>query len=132
MSILVDTNIIFDVTKADPIWAEWSEAKLKELESLDLAINPVIFAEFCFDCPSVTDADRIIRLFGFSYLEMPRDGLFRASQAFRKYRKNGGGKQSILPDFFIGGHAESNSLSILTRDTNRYRTYFPNVTLICP
>ncbi len=132
MSVLVDTNVIFDVAKADPKWADWSCEKLSEFEPEDLCVNPVIFAEFCFDCSSLGEADDIIRRFGFSYLEIPRDGLFRASKAFRKYRRNAGGRESLLPDFFIGGHAEADSHSILTRDTKRYRTYFPGVSLICP
>jgi len=38
----------------------------------------------------------------------------------------------VLPDFFIGAHAEITRWSILTRDIGRYRTYFPDVDLIAP
>ena len=37
-----------------------------------------------------------------------------------------------LPDFFIGAHAEAEGLTHLTRDAARYRTYFPQVSLIAP
>ncbi|MEM7699427.1 MAG: type II toxin-antitoxin system VapC family toxin [Verrucomicrobiota bacterium] len=132
MSVLVDTNVIFDLLKSDPIWGDWSEGKLRELESEILIINPVIFAEICFGYQSFRDADHIVRLLGFQYQEIPREGLYRASQAFRSYRKNDGGRDSILPDFFIGGHADSSDHEILTRDTKRYRSYFPGVSLISP
>ena len=38
----------------------------------------------------------------------------------------------MLPDFFIGAHAEAAGLRLLTRDGSRYRSYFPEVALIAP
>ncbi|RJX16878.1 MAG: DNA-binding protein, partial [Desulfobulbus sp.] len=32
----------------------------------------------------------------------------------------------------IGAHAAVASMSLLTRDSSRYRTYFPAISLICP
>ena len=55
-----------------------------------------------------------------------------AAQAFVKYRRAGGAKNSPLPDFYIGAHAEVEGLTLVTRDAARYRTYFSNVALIIP
>jgi predicted nucleic acid-binding protein len=49
-----------------------------------------------------------------------------------KFRRAGGTKSSPLPDFYIGAHAESEGLMLVTRDVTRYRTYFPGVSLITP
>jgi predicted nucleic acid-binding protein len=38
----------------------------------------------------------------------------------------------VLPDLFIGAHAQVEKLPLLTRDTRRYRSYFPTVELITP
>ena len=51
---------------------------------------------------------------------------------FVRYRQEGGGKGNVLPDFFIGAHAKALSCPLLTRDTRKYRTYFPSVRLIAP
>jgi hypothetical protein len=56
--------------------------------------------------------------------------LFLAAQAFLAYRKHGGSKTSPLPDFFIGAHAAALGFPILTRDVDRYRTYFPEGLLV--
>lgn len=37
-----------------------------------------------------------------------------------------------LPDFFIGAQAQAEGWTLLTRDSTRYRRYFPKVALICP
>lgn len=63
---------------------------------------------------------------------MPRPALFRAGKAFREYRRRGGTKSGVLPDFFIGAHAEVAGLCLLTRDAGRYRSHFPDVDLIAP
>jgi hypothetical protein len=54
------------------------------------------------------------------------------SRAFVKYRRGGGTKNSPLPDFSIGAQAEAEGLTLVTRDTVRYRHYFPTVKLITP
>lgn len=63
---------------------------------------------------------------------VPREALFLASKVFTQYRKAGGTRTGVLPDFFIGAHAAVSGLPLLTRDVGRYRTYFPTLTLIVP
>jgi predicted nucleic acid-binding protein len=35
-------------------------------------------------------------------------------------------------DFFIGAHAQVEGFAVLTRDSRKYRVYFPSVQLITP
>jgi predicted nucleic acid-binding protein len=132
MPVLVDTNVLVDVLTDDHQWAEWSISQLEENSNTGLIINPVIYAERCFGCPSIEFVDDIVRRFALNYQEIPRQGLFRAAKAFGQYKTRKGTKVSVLPDFFIGGHAEATRIPLLTRDTKRLSTYFPTVTLICP
>jgi len=63
---------------------------------------------------------------------IPRGALFLAGKAFVKYRDAGGTRAGVLADLFIGAHAQVDQLPLLTRDTRRYRRYFPTVNLISP
>ena len=132
MAILVDTNVIIDVLTDDPDWADWSEDTLAAYSPEDLAINPAIYAELSFGCREISEVEAIVREFGFSFVDTPRRGLFRAAKAFERYKKSGGRKHFVLPDFFIGGHADASGIKVITRDISRYRSYFPGVTLIAP
>ena len=57
---------------------------------------------------------------------------FLAGRAFNRYRRAGGVRASPLPDFYIGAHAATDGLTLVTRDVGRYRTCFPSVKLVTP
>ncbi len=65
-------------------------------------------------------------------LPTPKPALFLAGKAFQRYRAAGGIRTGVLPDFFLGAHAQITDSLLLTRDLSRYRTYFPLVELISP
>ena len=65
-------------------------------------------------------------------LALPYGAAFRAGRAFLRYRRAGGTRSSPLPDFYIGAHAETEGLTLLTRDVGRYRSYFPSLNLVTP
>lgn len=76
--------------------------------------------------------DQTIESMGLVIKELPRPALFLAGKAFVLYRRKGGKKSNVLADFFIGAHAAVLGCPLLTRDAQRYRSYFPSVELITP
>jgi predicted nucleic acid-binding protein len=131
--IFVDTSVLLDVLTGDSHWAERSQIALDEASSQDeLGINPIIYAELSAYYPTILDVDSVIGELPLKYFEMPRSALFLAAKAFQKYRKRGGTKINVLPDFFIGAHAAAEGAALLTRDPGRVRGYFPTVDLITP
>ncbi|AJD45788.1 type II toxin-antitoxin system VapC family toxin [Rhizobium sp. SEMIA 4085] len=130
---LVDTNVLLDVVTDDPAWADWSIAQL-EAASLDgpLLINDTVYAELAVRYDRIEELEAFLDEAGLEMTAMPRAALFLAGKIFTQYRRAGGSKTGVLPDFFIGAHAAVSQLPLLTRDLGRYRTYFPSVTLITP
>lgn len=129
--VLVDTNVILDVFEDDPQWAEWSQEQLSHWVGR-IGVNPLIFAELCYAAGELEEVESVLASFGLAFHELPREALFLASQAFKRYRRRGGKKTAPLADFFIGAHATVLGIPLLTRDLRRYRTYFPEVQLIAP
>jgi predicted nucleic acid-binding protein len=131
--VLVDTNVIVDIWDRDPKWATWSVQQLTKLHRIQpLCINVIVYAELSRFYSTSADLDRNIAALKLGVEYIPRDAAFLAGKAFLQYRKQGGTKNSILADFFIGGHAEASGSPLITRDTKRYATYFPSVRLIAP
>jgi predicted nucleic acid-binding protein len=131
--LLVDTNVLVDVLQNDPQWADWSIAQLRAQAQLhELAINPVVYAELSLSFSTFEALDRVVATMELSMQEVPRPALFLAGKAYLQYRRRGGGKAQVLPDFFIGAHAAVEGWSLLTRDASRFRTYFPDLQVIAP
>lgn len=128
---LVDTNVLLDLVTDDSNWADWSIAQL-EAASLNgpLLINDVVYVELAVRYDRVEDLEAFVDEAGLTIAPMPRTALFLAGKVFTQYRRSGGSRTGVLPDFFIGAHAAVDELPLLTRDVGRYRTYFPTLKLI--
>jgi predicted nucleic acid-binding protein len=131
--ILVDTNVLLDVLAPRNAWTDWSTGQL-DAAALDgpIAINDVVYAELCVRATTIDEVDEAVEDFGLVLLSIPRLALFNAAKAFAEYRRRGGTKANVLPDFFIGAHAMTVGIPLLTRDSRRYRSYFPGLDLIAP
>jgi predicted nucleic acid-binding protein len=130
---LVDSNIIVDILTGDSDWLEWSGGQLEQRrEAGSLYINEITFAELAVRAIGEAELQDSLKELGVQLERTPTAALFMAGKTFGRYRAAGGLRTSVLPDFFIGAHAQAARLPILTRDTRRYRTYFPEVMLISP
>lgn len=130
---LVDSCVLLDVLTEDSQWLTWSLDALAEAAEVGpLFVNPIIYAEVSVRFSRIEDLDDALPGEDFQRIPLPWEAAFLAGKAFRDYRRGGGVKSSTLPDFFIGAHAAVRRLSLLTRDTARFRTYFPTVRIVAP
>ena len=95
-------------------------------------INAVIYAEFSVGYIRIEDLDAVLADSRIALVDMPRAALFLAGKVFQRYRSQGGTRTGVLPDFFIGAHVAVAELALLTRDPQRYRAFFPTITLVTP
>jgi hypothetical protein len=130
--ILVDTNVLVDVIHQDPIWLDWSLRELIKAQNQEILTNYVVYAELHTHNTAGPHIDAFLQKLGVQVLDLSRPAAQLAALAFRSYRQRGGTKTGVLPDFFIGAHAQAEGFQLLTRDAGRYRSYFPGIDLICP
>lgn len=129
---VVDSSVLLDVFTEDPQWVAWSQARLTEAAQHGaLVVNAVILAEIAprfsriealrHALPSMTTIE-----------EIPPAAAFLAGHAHTAYRRGGGIREAILPDFLIGAHAAVTGRPLLTRDPRRVATHIPGATLVSP
>jgi len=131
--ILVDSCVILDIVTEDTKWATWSANTLEEYATqATLFINPIIYSEVSIGFQKIEELETVLSPAIFKRMPIPWEAAFLAGKAFYQYRQRGGQRVLPLPDFFIGAHAVIEDLHLLTRDTKRFRYYYPAIHIIAP
>jgi predicted nucleic acid-binding protein len=132
-AVLIDSNVLLDLMTEDARWFSWSAAAVESAaDRFRLVINPIIYAEVSVRYSRIEDLEAALPKGMVEREALPYEAAFLAGKSFLAYRRRGGTKRSPLPDFFVGAHAAIAGYRLLTRDANRYRTYFPSLPLIAP
>lgn len=129
---IVDSSVLLDVFTEDPDWVAWSQAQLIAAAVRGpLVVNAVVIAEVA---PRFSRVELLrAALPSMMTVEaIPLDASFLAGHAHARYRRAGGAREAILPDFLIGAHAAVTRRPLLTRDPRRVATYIPGTELITP
>jgi hypothetical protein len=130
---LLDSSVLIDVVGGVSEWSDWSsEALAAALDEGVVFVNQIVYAEVSIGFGGIEDCDWALDVRGIERIPMPWPASFLAGRAFTEYRRRGGPRHSLLPDFLIGAHAAVEALPLLTRDPGRFRSYFPTVELITP
>ena len=131
--VLVDSNVLIDTMSVGSPWFEWSSTTLAEhAERCVLLINPIVYAEVSVYFDRVEALDEALPSLTFKRDALPWNAAFLAGKCFLEYRRRGGTRSALLPDFYIGSHAAVKGAALLTRDARRYRSYFPRLEIIAP
>lgn len=130
---LLDSSVLLDIFTEDPIFFLPSLTCISEVGAFrTLAINGVVYSEISLSYARIEDLDAAIYGTRLHLLEPPREAYFLAARAFYAYKKKGGVKTGVLPDFFIGAHAAVLDIPLITRDPKRVRYSFPQLQIIEP
>ena len=129
---LVDSNVLLDLFTEDRAWLAWSQAALAAAFDVGpVLINPIIYAEVSVGFERIEELEDALPA-QIERENLPWEAAFLAGKCFLEYRGRGGERRSPLPDFYIGAHAVVTGRALLTRDSTRYRTALPALTLVSP
>lgn len=129
---VVDSSVLLDVFTEDEAWLGWSQAQLTEAAARGgIVINAVVIAEIA---PSFARIEALRSALPSMLIveELPVAAAFLAGHAHASYRRTGGTRPAVLPDFLIGAHAAVTGRPLLTRDPRRVAVHIPGARLICP
>lgn len=134
MTTFVDTNVIIAILKTTEAHHQWSVSQLQACMATGPAlVCDIVYCELAVGMPTRAAVDQAISTLALQrYTRSNDDVLWRAGQAYKKYRAQGGTKNKVLPDFLIGAVAEITGSPLLTANQADYVGYFPSVTLIHP
>ncbi len=137
--ILFDSSVIIDARDASSPWHRWAKEQIAAAVATEgAAVNTVVVAESSVRATDREAVPGMLEGFGMVLVPLPITAAVPAAKAYATYldRLAKEGKMSAsripLPDFFIGAHAQAEGLTLVTRDPDRIKTYFPGAKLVLP
>lgn len=133
MITAVDTSVLLDIFLADPTFGVRSREALRACTREGRLITCVIvWAEIAAAFGAESSAHEALEGLGVEFSSIDATTALAAGRAFKDYRRRGGTRQRVVPDFLIGAHAQAQSDRLLTRDRGFYRSYFQSLTVLDP
>ena len=128
MTTAIDSCVIIDIFKEDPLFMESSRESLKQAyEEGDLVISSCVIAEVF---PIIGEVIKeFITDYKIHYIPNTLEGDLLAGEIYSSYLTNGGKRGRIVPDFLIASHAYHHADRLLTRDNGFNRSYFPKLVI---
>ena len=134
MITAVDTNVLLDILTGSVGFADASMVSLLEAGRAGaLVVSEIVYSELAAAFGG--DGGRLDSFLadaGIRLLPSTAKAWLLAGATWRSYRKAGGSRRRILPDFLIASHAVAHADRLLTRDRGFYRKHFSQLEVVEP
>jgi hypothetical protein len=132
MRTAIDSSVLLCILRRQAGWEQWRAALNRAAEEGSLALCSVVFAECSIGFASVDEARTRFDALCIAYDPIAPAAAYLAGQIFLRYRREGGPRQQLIPDFLIADHASVQADRLAALDRGYLRTYFPALALLTP
>jgi predicted nucleic acid-binding protein len=128
----LDSSVLLLLSRKQSGWEAWRDCLQTAASEGELIISPVAFAEFSIAYPKVEAAQADLDLLHIFYDPISPASAYLAGQIFLRYRRHGGPRLNLIPDFLIAAHASVQADRLAAIDRGYLRSYFPTLHLLAP
>ncbi len=132
MKTAIDSSVLLAIFNAEPRSDQWLSLLVEARLQGQLVICDVVYAELAPVFASEKQLQVALSKLGIAFEPMTSSAAWLAGATFRQYRKAGGPREHIIPDFLIAAHAETQASRLAAADRGYLRRYFSSLPLLQP
>lgn len=132
MRTALDSSVLILLYRKQADWEAWRDCLQAAVSEGELVISPIAFSEYSIAYPSMKSACDDLERLQIYYDQIEPAAAYLAGQIFLNYRREGGPRSHLIPDFLIAAHASMQANRLATIDRGYLRTYFPTLPLLTP
>lgn len=132
MNTAVDSSALFALFNKEDGWERWSTLLRNALSDGQLLVCPVVFAEIAIGFPSDEACRHALLSLGIEFSTFSPRSAWLAGKTFADYRRRGGPRSQLIPDFLIAAHAATEAGRLAAIDRGYVRPYFVDLEILRP
>lgn len=132
MITAINSSVLWAIINDEPEAERWLETLLNAASDGTLVICPVTFSELSPSTGSASELLANLEKLSITYDTISTDSAHLAGTVFKQYRKAGGPRQHLIPDFLIAAHARIQADRLAAIDRGYLRSWFSDLTLLQP
>lgn len=132
MILGVDSSVLLGLVKDEAAYRPWLDFMLNLHGEAQLVVCDVVYAEVAGLYRDEAELQQALALIGLTYDVIRSDTAFLAGEIYAAYRRAGGPRTNLAPDFLVGAHAMRQTSGLLTTDRGYLRKYFKGMKIIAP
>jgi predicted nucleic acid-binding protein len=132
MTTAVDTSALISIAKGEADATAWIGVLAGALEKGELVICDVVAAEYFAMLLNEEKFRESLSALAISFSATSLESAQLAGSIFKQYRREGGPREHLIPNFLIGAHAQTQADCIAAIDRGYLRRYFPRLRVLKP
>jgi len=132
MLVAVDSSALWSILKGEADGPAWIEFLVELSAEHSLLVCEVVVAELAPYFQNLDEMQARFQDLDLDFDAIRESTAFAAGLTFRGYRKQGGPRERLLPDFLIAAHSVYQANGLAAGDLGFMRRYFPNLNLLQP
>ena len=130
MITAVDSSVVLAIFMQEANAERWLHSLSMASLAGGLVMSEVAYAEIAAFFETQKDLIEQLDLLAIELLPSTKETLFLAGKIYTSYRRAGGARTTIVPDFLIGAHAATQADQLASTDRGFLRSHFAGLTLL--
>jgi predicted nucleic acid-binding protein len=130
MITAVDTSVILAIFKNESRSELWLHTLKLAAAAGSVVISEVVYAEVAAFFLDLAEIEQQMEMLAIELLPSTKATLFEAGRIYASYRKAGGARSTMAPDFLVGAHAAIQANQLASADRGYLRAHFTGLKLL--